>query len=157
MKQRLFVSLILACMALAGSCREDKSRGHSIPESRANDYDAAPRREIIAQNVLAVQLAAHNEFEAGATFGSTETIPASLYLDDSPYVERRRISALLVRGESLVEEQSISIGANEKHQDFGFRFAKTPRPPGAYEIRFVEIARSSGKPVLMARLFLTVE
>src|SRR5262249_36357664 len=108
-------------------------------------------------NVLAVQLAAHNELEAGAAFGSTETIPASLFLDDSPYIERRRIYALLVRDESIVEEQSISVGASEKRQDFDFRFARTPRPLGSYQIRFVEIARSSGKPVLMARLYLTVE
>src|SRR5262249_57034740 len=105
------------------SCREDKSRSHSTPQPPEGSYGVAPRREIIAQNVLAVQLAAHNEFEAGATFGSTETIPASLYLDDSSYIERRRISALLVRGESLVEEQSICIGANEKHQDFHFPFS----------------------------------
>jgi len=156
MKQRVIVSLIFAVMALPGGCREDKSRLQP-PEPSASSYDIAPRKEIIAQNVLAVQLAAQNEFETRATFGPTEIIPASLYLDDSSYVETRRIYALLVRDGSPVEEQSISIGADEKRRDFEFRFAKTPRPSGAYQIRFVEIARSSGKPVLMARLFLTVQ
>jgi hypothetical protein len=62
-----------------------------------------------------------------------------------------------VRDEAIVEEQSIAAGADEKRQEFDFHFAKTPRPLGAYQIKFVEIARSNGKPVLLARLFLNVE
>jgi len=118
---------------------------------------ASPRKEIIAQNVLAAQLAPHHELEAKTTFAPTESIQASLYLTISTHVEPRRISAFLVRDESVVEEQSIAAGADERRQDFDFRFAKTPRPAGAYQIKFVEIARSNGKPILLARLFLNVE
>jgi|RhiMetdeSRZDD1v2_1073273.scaffolds.fasta_scaffold660554_2 hypothetical protein len=118
---------------------------------------ASPRKEIIAQNVLAAQLAPHHELEAKTTFAPTESIQASLYLTSSTHVEPRRISAFLVRDEAVVEEQSIAAGADERRQDFDFRFAKTPRPAGAYQIKFVEIARSNGKPILLARLFLNVE
>jgi hypothetical protein len=118
---------------------------------------ASPRKEIIAQNVLAAQLAPHHELEAKTTFAPTESIQASLYLTNSSHIEPRRISAFLVRDESVVEEQSIAAGSDETRQEFDFRFAKTPRPLGAYQIKFVEIARSNGKPVLLARLFLNVE
>ena len=118
---------------------------------------ASQRKEIIAQNVLAAQLALHHEFEARTSFAPTEAIPASLYLTESSYVEPRRISAFLICEESVVEEESIFVSATEKRQAFDFRFNKTPRPVGVYQIRFVEIARSNGKPVLLARLFLNVE
>lgn len=90
-------------------------------------------------------------------FAPTETFQDSIYLTRSSHIEPRRISALLVRDEAVVDEQNIAVGADEKRQEFDFRFAKTPRPLGAYQIKFVEIARSNGKPMLLARLFLSVE
>lgn len=158
MKQRMVISGLLGLLALTAGCGTEQSRLDSKPETAASNSDVdSVRKEIIAQNVLAAQLAAHHEFEAKTTFAPTETIRASLYLTDSPYVEPRRISALLVRDEAVVEEQNIAVRADEKRHEFDFRFAKTPRPPGAYQIKFVEIARSNGKPVLLARLFLSVE
>jgi hypothetical protein len=63
----------------------------------------------------------------------------------------------LVRDEGIIEERSVDVSANETRQEFDFSFTKTPRPLGEYKIRFVEIKRSNGKPVLLARLFLNVE
>lgn len=158
MKQRLVISVLLGLLALTVGCATDQSRIESELETPASSYNlVSPRKEIIAQNVLAAQLAARYEFEAKTTFAPTETIPASLYLTDSSYVEPRRISALLVCDEAIVEEQNIAVSANERRHEFDFRFAKTPRPLGAYQIKFVEIARSNGKPILLARLFLSVE
>jgi hypothetical protein len=140
------------------SCSRDDIRVDSKPGgSSANHNAASARKEIIAQNVLAVQLAAHHEFEGGTTFSATEPIASSLYLTSSSHVEHRRISAYLVLDDAVVEEQNIEVEANEELQEFDFRFIRVPRPPGDYQIRFVEIARSNGKPVLLARLFLNVE
>jgi hypothetical protein len=157
--KRLFISVLLGLAVLTIGCGGDKSRADSKPGQSPNDNDVASpvRKEIIAQNVLAAQLAPHHEVETKTTFASTEPIQASLYLTGSPYVEPRRISAFLVRDETIIEEQSIAVGANEKRQEFDFSFIKTPRPLGAYQIKFVEIKRSNGKSVLLARLFLNVE
>jgi len=158
MRQHLVISVLLGLLVLTLSCGNHQSPVDSKPAGPASDYNvASPNREIIAQNVLAVQLAPHHEFESKTTFAPTEPIQASLYLTNSAHIEPRRISAFLVRDEALVEEQSIAVGANEKRQDFDFRFAKMPRPLGTYRIKFVEIARSNGKPVLLAQLFLNVE
>ena len=158
MKECLVIPVLLGWLALTVSCRKNHSVVDSKPDGPAtNPNVASPRKEIIAQNVLAVQLAAHHEFEDKTTFAPTEPIQASLYLTSSSHVEPRRISAFLVRDEAIVEEQSIAVSANEDRQEFDFRFAKTPRPLGMYQIKFVEIARSNGKPVLLARLFLNVE
>ena len=158
MERRLVISGLLGLLALIAGCGTDQSRLGSKPEPAASNLDMdTVRKEIIAQNVLAAQLAAHHEFEAKSTFAQTETIRASLYLTDSSYIEPRRISALLVRDEAVVEEHYIAVRADEGRNEFDFRFAKTPRPPGAYQIKFVEIARSNGKPILLARLFLSVE
>jgi len=83
-------------------------------------------------------------------------------LANSTRVEPRRISAFLVREqtsreETIIEEHSLVIAAGETRQEFDFCFSEAPRPLGAYQIRFVEIARSNGKPVLLARLFLDIE
>ena len=159
MRRCLATSFLLSCLALMIGCCEDQSRVESKPVGPTSSYDvASPHREIVAQNVLAAQLATHNELEAGNEFATTEAIQASLYLTASPHIEPRRISAFLVRAdEAVVEEQSISVDANDTRDEFDFSFAKTPRLPGAYQIRFVEIARSNGKPILLARLFLTVQ
>jgi hypothetical protein len=158
LKQRLVISVVLSLLALTASCSKATSCSDSKPAASAvGDQVASPRKEIIAQNVLAAQLAAHHEFEARTNFASTEAIPACLYLTESPYLEPRRISAFLICEEVVIEEASIFVSAAEKRQAFDFRFIKTPRPLGAYQIKFVEIARSNGKPVLIARLFLKVE
>ena len=147
--------ILFASITLTVGCTSRVDSKSHAPRTTYNV--SSPRKEIIAQNVLAAQLAPHHELEAKTTFAPTESIQASLYLTGSTHVEPRRISAFLVRDEAVVEEQSIAAGADEKRQDFDFRFAKTPRPAGAYQIKFVEIARSNGKPVLLARLFLNVE
>ena len=158
MKELMAISGLLGLLALTLSCGKDHSLVDSQPPSQeSNRTVPSVRKEIIAQNVLAAQLAPHHEFEAKTTFAATEPIPASLCLTNSSYVEPRRISAFLVRDEAVVEEHSIAVSADEKRQDFDFRFAKKPRPAGMYQIKFVEIARSNGKPVLLARLFLNVE
>jgi len=158
MKQCLLISVLPGLLALVLSCGQDKNRVDSNPAPAASTYSvASPRKEIIAQNVLAAQLAPHDQFEAKTTFAPNEPIPASLYLAASAYVERRRIFAFLVSNEAVVEQQSIAVGANEEREAFDFQFVKTPRPSGTYQIRLVEIARSHGKPVLLARLFLNVE
>jgi hypothetical protein len=158
MQQSLTVSVLLGVLVLHGGCGGDKSRADATPGPSPGHHDmAASRKEIIAPTVLAAQLAPRHEVETKATFAPHEPIRASLYLTASPYIEMRRISAFLVRDEDIVEEQSIAVGANEQRQEFDFRFAKTPHPAGAYQIRFVEIARSNGKPVLLARLLLNIE
>ena len=158
MKQHLVISGLLGLLALTASCAADQGHMDSNPDTPAtNNNTVSTRREIIAQNVLAAQLAARHEFEAKTTFAPTETIRASLYLTDSSYLGPRRISALLVLDDAVIEEQDVALGADERRHEFDFGFAKTPRPAGAYQIKFVEIARSNGKPVLLARLFLSVE
>lgn len=158
MKRRLVIAILLGLLAVTAGCRDGQSRVDAKPAGSEGDANmAAVRKEIIAPNVLAAQLAPHHEFEDKTTFSPTELIPASLYLTGSRHIEPRRISAFLVRGEAVVEEQSITVGADDGRQEFDFRFTKTPRPPGAYQIKFVEIARSNGRPVLLARLFLNVE
>jgi hypothetical protein len=147
--------ILFAVLTLGVSCGSGVDSKSPAPASTYNV--ASPRKEIIAQNVLAAQLAPHYELEAKTSFAPTESIQASLYLTNSSHVEPRRISAFLVRDEAVVEEQSIAAGPDDKRHEFDFRFAKTPRPLGAYQIKFVEIARSNGKPVLLARLFLNVE
>jgi hypothetical protein len=156
--RRLLISVLLSSIGLTASCDRDGSTVDSKSAQAVNNsYVASTRKEIIAQTVLSVQLAPHNEIETRTTFAATEPVPASLYLTDSAYIEPRRIIAFLVSNEAVVEEQSIAVKANEKRQEFDFRFTKTPRPSGAYQIKFVEIARSNGRPVLLARLFLHIE
>jgi hypothetical protein len=153
-----FIFILLGSLALIMACGKAPNRIESTPVNPAGNEDmAAPRRELIARHVLAAQLATHDEIEASTTFSPTESIPASLYLTPSSHIEARRISAFLIRDEIVFEEQSITLKANEKQQEFDFRFAKAPRPLGAYQIKFIEIARSNGKPVLLARLFLKVD
>jgi hypothetical protein len=158
MKRCLIISALPGLLALVVTCSDDQGRFNSKPAPAANIYSVAPlRKEVIAQRVLAVQLAPHDQFEATNMFAQNEPIPASLYLASSGYVEPRRILAFLISDEAIVEQQSISIRADDRQEEFDFRFTKTPRPPGTYQIRLVEIARSNAKPVLLARLFLTVE
>jgi hypothetical protein len=157
MKQYLLISGLLSSLALTVGCANDHSPVDSRTVTASNYNVASVRREIISHNVLAAQLAPHHEFEAKNTFAPSEPIQASLYLINSPHIEPRRISAFLVRDEVVIDEQSIALAEDEERQDFDFRFAKEPRPTGTYQIQFVEIARSSGKPVLLARLFLSVE
>ena len=158
MKQRLIISLLSGLLLLTVSCGKTPNGTASKSAGAASrDQVATTRKEIIAQNVLAVQLAAHHEFETKMMFAPTEPIPASLYLMASPYSESRRIVAFLTCDEVVIEEQSIAVSANDKREAFDFRFSKTPRPLGNYRIDFIEVARSNGKPMLLARLFLTVE
>jgi hypothetical protein len=148
----------LALLVFVGGCSSDQRNPRTEADEMTNDARLATQsKEIVAQNVLAAQLARHDEIESKTAFAQTEPIYASLYLTNPQHIEPRRISAFLVRDEQIVEEQSIAIGADDKRQDFDFRFTETPRPLGAYTIKFVEIARSHGKPVLLARLFLNVE
>jgi len=115
------------------------------------------RKEIIAQNVLAAQLAPHDEFEGKVVFRPNEVIQASLFLASPGYFEQRRIVAFLINDDVVIEEQIIAVAAGDRREQFDFVFARTPRLTGCYQIRLVEIARSNAKPVLLARLFLAVE
>ena len=158
MRQLLITATLFYLAALTASCRGIESCADSNSDQPVSNYNlAASQREIVAQNVLAVQLARHDEIETKTAFTPTEPVYVSVYLTNPRYVEPRRISALLIRDETVVEEQSIAVGADEARQEFDFSFIRTPRPPGAYQIKFVEIARSNGTPVLLARLFLSVE
>jgi hypothetical protein len=156
MRLKVIISGLLVSLVLKCGCGSDRTNIDSKTRA-ATSYVATVRKEIIAQNVLAAQLAPHHEFEGKTTFAATEPIPASLYLTNANHVEPRRISAFLLQDELVVEEQSIAVSENEERRDFDFRFSKEPRPIGNYEIKFVEIARSNGKPVLLARLFLDVQ
>lgn len=154
----LIISTLHCLLVLTCSCSDNQGNTKTKSDKANNDYEMTRQsKEIVAQNVLAAQLARHNEIESQTIFAPYEPIYASVYLTDSQYVEPRRISAFLVHAESVVEEQSVYVNANEQRQEFDFGFSKTPRPVGAYQIRFVEIKRSNGKPVLLARLFLKVE
>src|SRR5262245_43024981 len=157
MKRRFLTSVLPGLLAMTFSCSRNQGDVDSKSIRRASDYVASPRREIIAPNVLAVQLAAHNEIETGAVLGSADPISASLSLTASVHIEPRAIPAYLVRDEAVCEEQCIGVAAGETRYEFDFRFVKTPRPQGSWQIRFVEFARSNGKPVLLARLFLKVD
>jgi hypothetical protein len=152
-----WLSLSIGCLALTVGCRDDQNPVGSQSASPSNHSIATPRREIIRQDVLGAQLAEHHEVEGKSTFGTNEPIPASLILSDTLRYEPRRVFAFLVRDEQIVEEQSIPVRAGEAREEFDFHFTKTPRASGAYQIRFVEIARSNGTSVLLARLFLSVE
>ena len=155
----LVISALLGFLMVAGGCGTHQRTADTKSDntSSSDSSVAMQSREIVAQNVLAAHLARHNEIESKTAFAQTEPIYASVYLTNPQHIEPRRISAFLVRDEEVVEEQSIAVGANEKRQEFDFSFTETPRPLGAYKIKFVEIARSHGKPVLLARLFLNVE
>jgi hypothetical protein len=154
----LVIVVALGLLALLTGCQRATGANAAKPSTPVDDARMASQsKELIAQKVLAAQLAAHHEFESRTSFAPTEAIPASLYLTDSTYIEPRSISAFLIRDEVVVEEASIFVSASEKRQAFDFRFVKSPRPLGAYQIQFVEFARSNGKPVLLARLFLKVE
>lgn len=154
----LVISALLGLLVLVGGCSNNQRNADTKSnEATSDSMMAMQSKEIVAQNVLAAQLARHHEIESKTAFAQTEPIYASVYLTNPQHIEPRRISAFLVRDEEIVEEQSIAVGANEKRQEFDFSFTETPRPPGAYKIKFVEIARSHGKPVLLARLFLSVE
>jgi hypothetical protein len=157
--RRLVIAVVLGLLAaLVTNCKKANESAGPVLVVPSDDLNvAAQRKEIIARNVLAAQLAAHDGFEGRTSFAPTEAIPASLYLTDSSYVEPRNISAFLMREEVVVEEESIYVSAADQRRAFDFRFIKSPRPTGAYQIKFVEIARSKGKPVLLARLFLKVE
>ncbi|MGQ0542055.1 MAG: hypothetical protein ACT4O9_09435 [Blastocatellia bacterium] len=149
---------LLYLAALAVGCRGIESRADSNSEQPVGNYNlAASQREIIAANVLAVQLARHDQIETKTSFAPNEPIFASIYLTDPRHVEPRQLSALLLRDKDVFEVQSITIGSDEKRREYNFTFIRTPRQKGAYQIRFMEIARSHGKPVLLARLFLDVE
>lgn len=154
----LIISSLLGLLVLANGCSDNQRNTETKPDKANNESKMIGQsKEIVAQNVLAVQLAKHNEIESRTIFAPTEPIYASVYLTDSQYIESRRIFAFLVQDKITIEEQRIEVGANEKQNEFDFCFSKTPRPSGAYQIKFVEIARSNGKPVLLARLFLNVE
>jgi len=154
----MVIPVLLGLVGLMGSCGKEESRLDSKTDQLPGVYKvAAPRKEIIAPQVLSAQLAPHDEVEAKTTFARSEPIQASVYLTNPSYIESRRIFAFLVNDEAVFEEQSIAVGATDGRHEFDFHFAKTPRPLGNYQIRFVEIARSNAKPVLLARLFLNVE
>ncbi|MCM3873637.1 MAG: hypothetical protein ND895_23370 [Pyrinomonadaceae bacterium] len=154
----LVISALLGLLVLVGGCGNYQRHADTKSDQAISDSKIARQsKEIVAQNVLAAQLARHHDIESKTAFAQTEPIYASVYLTSPQHIEPRRISAFLVREEEIVEEQSIAVGANEQRQEFDFSFTETPRPPGAYKIKFVEIARSHGKPVLLARLFLNVE
>jgi hypothetical protein len=158
MKHFLRLLVLLGSLAFAVSCRKSESLGESKSSTPPENYKiASTRREIIAQHVLGAQLAPHHEVEAKSTFSPDEPIQASLYFTDTSEIGSRRILAILVSDETVVEEQGITLESEDARHELDFRFAKTPRPLGSYQIRFVEIARSSPRPVLLARLFLNVE
>jgi hypothetical protein len=152
----LVIMMLLGLSVLVVGC-DNRHDTDTKPDKTTSDYKATQSKEIVAQNVLAAQLARHNEIESRTVFAPTEQICASVYLTNPQHVEPRRISAFLLHDESIIEEQSIDINAGEARQAFDFSFTETPRPSGAYQIKFVEIKRSNGKPVLLARLFLSVE
>jgi len=157
MRQSLAIFVLVGLMGMTVSCCRDQSRADSKADQPLAGYDASPRKEIIAQHVLSAQLALHNEVESKTTFATTEPIRASLYLTSPSYIGPRRIFAFLVSDEAVVEEQSIALSASDEQREFDFLFVKTPRPLGCYQIRFIEVARSTAKPALIARLFLNVE
>ena len=157
MRQSLAIFVLVGLMGMTVSCCRDQSRADSKADQALAGYDASPRKEIIAQHVLSAQLALHNEVESKTTFATTEPIRASLYLTSPSYIGPRRIFAFLVSDEAVVEEQSIALSASDERREFDFHFVKTPRPLGCYQIRFIEVARSTAKPALIARLFLNVE
>jgi len=157
MRQPLAIFVLVGLMGMTVSCCRDQSRADSKADQPLAGYDASPRKEIIAQHVLSAQLALHNEVESKTTFATTEPIRASLYLTSPSYIGPRRIFAFLVSDEAVVEEQSIALSASDERREFDFLFVKTPRPLGCYQIRFIEVARSTAKPALIARLFLNVE
>src|SRR5262249_59414816 len=123
MKSSAVISVVVGLLAVAIGCGRDQSPD-AKPGSSDNLDRASARKEIIAQNVLAVQLASRHEFEDKTTFGATEPIPASLYLTSSSQAGPRRVSVLLVREEAIVEEQSITVGPDENREEFDFRFVK---------------------------------
>lgn len=151
----LTISVLLSSLVLVVGCSGSQRNDNTKSDNATNDYDIAKQsKEIVAQNVLGAQLARHNEIESRTAFAPTETIYASVYLRNSQHVESRRISAFLLHDEKVIEEQSIDVSASEARQEFDFSFTRKPRPLGAYQIKFVEVKRSNGKPVLLARLFL---
>ena len=157
MRQSLAIFVLVGLMGMTVSCCRDQSRADSKADQPLAGYDASPRKEIIAQHVLSAQLALHNEVESKTTFATTEPIRASLYLTNTSYIGPRRIFAFLVSDEAVVEERSIALSASDERRELDFHFVKTPRPLGCYQIRFIEVTRSSAKPELIARLFLNVE
>ena len=157
MRQSLATFVLVGLMGMTVSCCRDQSRADSKAAQPLAGYDASPRKEIIGQHVLSAQLAPHDEVESKTTFAPTEPIPASLYLTSPSYVGPRRIFAFLVSEEAVVEEQSIGLSASDDRRELDFHFVKTPRPLGCYQIRFIEVTRSTAKPALIARLFLNVE
>lgn len=152
MNKRLSIAVAMFALCCFGC-----DGGAGGASSRTGWTQIESRKEIVSPTVLSVQLATHREIELRTRFTSGEPIDASLFLTNSKHVEPRRIDASLECGQRLIEEQSVWLAAEDERREFDFRFAKTGRPSGDCEIRFVEIARSSGKPVLLARLFLTIE
>lgn len=152
-------SIVVAMLALlCFGCDGGPSRaGPEKNRGWTNGEFSMRRKEIVSPNVLSVQLATHSEIESRTRFTRDEPVDASLFLTNSEHVETRRISASLECGDAVIEEQSIWVEPEENRTEFDFRFAETNRPPGECQIRFVEIARSRGKPVLLAKLFLTIE
>lgn len=154
----VIISVLICLSVLGGGCVSNQHDSDTKSDDLASDSKMMKQsKEIVAQNVLSAQLAKHNDIESRNIFSPTEPIYASVYLTKSQHIEPRRISAFLMRDEIVIEEQSVDVGTNETRQEFDFSFTKTPRQSGEYKIRFVEIKRSSGKPVLLARLFLNVE
>jgi len=137
MKRCLVISVLLGLAGSANGCGEGRVAPKSDGPAGDQTVTSHTSKEIIADNVLAAQLAPRDGFEARTTFATTEPIQASLYLTGPAYIEPRRISASLVCGGVIVEEQSVAVGADEKRQEFDFRFAKTPHRSGACLIKFV--------------------
>ncbi len=148
---------LFGLLMLVVSC-DSQHKTETKPDKTTDNYKMAIQsKEIVAQNVLSAQLAKHNEIESRTIFAPNEPIHASVYLTDSQHIEPRRIYAFLFHDETVIDEQSIYVGESEKRHEFNFSFIKMQRPCGTYQIRFVEITRSNGKPVLLARLFLNIE
>jgi len=79
--RRLFISVLLGSIGLTAGCVGVAPPVDSKPAQAADDSPAAAtRNEVIARNVLSVQLAPHDEIETRTTFSATEPVPASLYL-----------------------------------------------------------------------------
>src|SRR5262245_27373455 len=137
--RRLPAAIVLSCLlVLTGACRGNQSRDSKAPPAGGYHVVAPLRKEIIAPNVLAAQLAAHDEFEGKDVFGPNEVIQASLFLASSGYFEQRRIVGFLISDDVVIEEQTIAVAAGDRREQFDFVFARTPRLMGCYQIRLVE-------------------
>src|SRR5215471_11031045 len=81
MRRRLDIFLLVGSLAITLGCRKDQGALDPKPPAPTAETNIAPlRKEIIAQNILAAQLAAHYEVEGKNTFRTTELIEASPFL-----------------------------------------------------------------------------